>query len=312
MPGPAVIQGRLAVRPGEDEAALSARVQRLEHIIYPRAVGWLAAGRLAWRERSGLARRRAAYGTRSSRRRHESNGDRLAGARVGAVPGGWRAAPRPLSRLSSPNTTCATGASPGGTSRTELARTRAGTGRIETASTASGFARMIASGTLPPALGIRSRGAGVPRPLRYRFDDGTKRHRPRREARVRLARRAGARRRRGRAGRRRPGTRAAGCGVDAGARHRAPAGGPRARHDRDDREGQDQALPLHAAAPREAQDRDRRVRHRRLSQRARRLEPRDDLLVRAGARLRDRAGRAATRGQARTSTRCIRRYQPGG
>ena len=52
--GPAVIQGRLAVRPGEDEAALSARVQRLEHIIYPRAVGWCAAGRLAWRDGAAL------------------------------------------------------------------------------------------------------------------------------------------------------------------------------------------------------------------------------------------------------------------
>jgi len=50
--GPAILQGRLAVRPGEDEAALSARVQRLEHIIYPRAVGWFAAGRLAWRDGS--------------------------------------------------------------------------------------------------------------------------------------------------------------------------------------------------------------------------------------------------------------------
>ena len=48
--GPAVIQGRLAVRPGEDAAALSARVQRLEHIIYPRALGWLASGRLAWQD----------------------------------------------------------------------------------------------------------------------------------------------------------------------------------------------------------------------------------------------------------------------
>jgi phosphoribosylglycinamide formyltransferase-1 len=48
--GPAVIQGRLAVRAGEDESALSARVQRLEHIIYPRAVGWFAAGRLACRD----------------------------------------------------------------------------------------------------------------------------------------------------------------------------------------------------------------------------------------------------------------------
>ena len=47
--GPSVIQGRLAVRQGEDENQLSARVQRLEHIIYPRAVGWIAAGRLAWR-----------------------------------------------------------------------------------------------------------------------------------------------------------------------------------------------------------------------------------------------------------------------
>jgi phosphoribosylglycinamide formyltransferase-1 len=52
--GPAVIQGRLAVRPGEDAATLSARVQRLEHIIYPRAVGWLAAGRLTWHD--GLVR----------------------------------------------------------------------------------------------------------------------------------------------------------------------------------------------------------------------------------------------------------------
>ncbi len=48
--GPAVIQGRLAVRPGDDEPSLSARVQRLEHIIYPRAVAWYADGRLGWRD----------------------------------------------------------------------------------------------------------------------------------------------------------------------------------------------------------------------------------------------------------------------
>jgi phosphoribosylglycinamide formyltransferase-1 len=48
--GPVIIQGRLAVRPVEDEAVLSARVQRLEHIIYPRAVGWCADGRLEWRD----------------------------------------------------------------------------------------------------------------------------------------------------------------------------------------------------------------------------------------------------------------------
>ncbi len=52
--GPGVIQGRLAVRRGDDERSLSVRVQRLEHIIYPRAVGWFATGRLAWRD--GLAR----------------------------------------------------------------------------------------------------------------------------------------------------------------------------------------------------------------------------------------------------------------
>jgi phosphoribosylglycinamide formyltransferase-1 len=52
--GPAVIQARLAVRPGEDEDSLSARVQRLEHIIYPRAVGWFAEGRLAWRDGKAL------------------------------------------------------------------------------------------------------------------------------------------------------------------------------------------------------------------------------------------------------------------
>jgi phosphoribosylglycinamide formyltransferase-1 len=48
--GPAVIQGRLAVRPGDTEESLSARVQQLEHIIYPRAVGWFATGRLGWKD----------------------------------------------------------------------------------------------------------------------------------------------------------------------------------------------------------------------------------------------------------------------
>jgi phosphoribosylglycinamide formyltransferase-1 len=52
--GPRIIQGRLAVRTGEDEAALSARVQQLEHIIYPRAIAWFAAGRLSCED--GVAR----------------------------------------------------------------------------------------------------------------------------------------------------------------------------------------------------------------------------------------------------------------
>jgi phosphoribosylglycinamide formyltransferase-1 len=44
--GPVVLQGRVAVRAGDDVAELSARVQRCEHIIYPKVVQWFAAGRL--------------------------------------------------------------------------------------------------------------------------------------------------------------------------------------------------------------------------------------------------------------------------
>jgi phosphoribosylglycinamide formyltransferase 1 len=48
--GPVILQSRVAVLPDDTEAALSARVQATEHIIYPRVIGWLADGRLAWRE----------------------------------------------------------------------------------------------------------------------------------------------------------------------------------------------------------------------------------------------------------------------
>jgi phosphoribosylglycinamide formyltransferase-1 len=48
--GPVILQSRVAVRPGEGEDTLSARVQATEHIIYPRVIGWLAEGRLEWRE----------------------------------------------------------------------------------------------------------------------------------------------------------------------------------------------------------------------------------------------------------------------
>lgn len=44
--GPVVLQARLRVLPGDDEARLSARVQRCEHSIYPRVVHWFASGRL--------------------------------------------------------------------------------------------------------------------------------------------------------------------------------------------------------------------------------------------------------------------------
>jgi phosphoribosylglycinamide formyltransferase 1 len=48
--GPAVIQARLPVLPDDTEQSLSARVQRWEHSIYPEAVNWFVAGRLAWHE----------------------------------------------------------------------------------------------------------------------------------------------------------------------------------------------------------------------------------------------------------------------
>jgi len=50
--GPIVLQSRVAVLAGDSEATLSARVQATEHIIYPRVLAWLAAGRLAWRDGS--------------------------------------------------------------------------------------------------------------------------------------------------------------------------------------------------------------------------------------------------------------------
>ncbi|HEX5460722.1 MAG TPA: phosphoribosylglycinamide formyltransferase [Steroidobacteraceae bacterium] len=48
--GPVILQSRVAVRPGDTEDTLSARVQATEHTIYPRVIGWLADGRLAWRD----------------------------------------------------------------------------------------------------------------------------------------------------------------------------------------------------------------------------------------------------------------------
>lgn len=48
--GPRVLQARVPVLSGDDEASLSARVQRWEHIIYPEAVGWFAEERLQMRD----------------------------------------------------------------------------------------------------------------------------------------------------------------------------------------------------------------------------------------------------------------------
>lgn len=44
--GPAILQTRLPVLATDDERSLAERVQQSEHRIYPRAVEWLASGRL--------------------------------------------------------------------------------------------------------------------------------------------------------------------------------------------------------------------------------------------------------------------------
>jgi phosphoribosylglycinamide formyltransferase-1 len=48
--GPPVIQARVDVLPRDDEATLAARVQALEHAIFPLAVNWYCQGRLRYRD----------------------------------------------------------------------------------------------------------------------------------------------------------------------------------------------------------------------------------------------------------------------
>jgi len=48
--GPPIIQARVAVRSDDDEASLAARVQVLEHRIYPLAVRWFCEGRLRYEQ----------------------------------------------------------------------------------------------------------------------------------------------------------------------------------------------------------------------------------------------------------------------
>lgn len=45
--GPIIAQAVVPVLPGDDEAALQARIQGAEHRLYPQAVQWIAAGRLS-------------------------------------------------------------------------------------------------------------------------------------------------------------------------------------------------------------------------------------------------------------------------
>lgn len=48
--GPHILQGRLAVRPDETADELCARVQAVEHQIYPEAASWFGRGRLQFRD----------------------------------------------------------------------------------------------------------------------------------------------------------------------------------------------------------------------------------------------------------------------
>jgi len=44
--GPVVAQRRIAILPDDDVATLAARIQRLEHVLYPQVIRWFAEGRL--------------------------------------------------------------------------------------------------------------------------------------------------------------------------------------------------------------------------------------------------------------------------
>jgi phosphoribosylglycinamide formyltransferase-1 len=48
--GPVILQARVPVLPGDDEATLAARLLREEHRIYPECIDWFAHGRLALRD----------------------------------------------------------------------------------------------------------------------------------------------------------------------------------------------------------------------------------------------------------------------
>ena len=52
--GPVILQAIVPVLPGDDEAALAARILAQEHRIYPQAIQWFAQGRLSLRGRTVL------------------------------------------------------------------------------------------------------------------------------------------------------------------------------------------------------------------------------------------------------------------
>lgn len=47
--GPRILQGRLAIVPGETADELATRVQAVEHQIYPEAAGWVGSGKVTFR-----------------------------------------------------------------------------------------------------------------------------------------------------------------------------------------------------------------------------------------------------------------------
>jgi phosphoribosylglycinamide formyltransferase-1 len=59
--GPAIIQYRLAVRPGDTADSLAQRVHKGEHVILPRAVSWFSNGRLRLAGRSVMLDGRALH-----------------------------------------------------------------------------------------------------------------------------------------------------------------------------------------------------------------------------------------------------------
>ena len=48
--GPGILQYRVPIRAGDTEASLRERVRAGEHLIYPRAIAWFAAGRVSLRD----------------------------------------------------------------------------------------------------------------------------------------------------------------------------------------------------------------------------------------------------------------------
>ncbi|HZY03349.1 MAG TPA: phosphoribosylglycinamide formyltransferase [Anaeromyxobacteraceae bacterium] len=54
--GPVIVQAVVPVLPGDDEAALSARILKEEHRLYPQAIQWFAERRLSLRGRAVVVR----------------------------------------------------------------------------------------------------------------------------------------------------------------------------------------------------------------------------------------------------------------